>query len=187
MPESPEARGLLALMLFCESRRRARRRSGVYVPLSEQDPALWSEPMILEAERLLMQASELKQMGRFQLEAAIQSVHAQRIFGATTHWEAIALLHEGLIQGSPTLGALVSRAAAIAQARDPQSGLKALQSIPPEAIKTYQPYWALKAHWYRELDQKSAAQSTYERAIGLSEDAAPRAFLQQRLGSLQAE
>jgi len=187
MPESAEAKGLLALMLFCESRRRARRQSGMYVPLSEQDPALWSQPMVLEAERLLTQASELKQIGRFQLEAAIQSVHAQRIFGAATNWETIALLYEGLIQLSPTLGALVSRAAAIAQARTQQLGLKALQSIPPEAVKTYQPYWALKAYLLRELDQKPEAQSAYERAIGLSEDAATRAFLQQRLTSLAAD
>jgi predicted RNA polymerase sigma factor len=186
-PKSAEAKGVLALMLFCESRRRARRHSGAYVPLSEQDPALWSQPMILEAEQWLTQASELKQMGRFQIEAAIQSAHAQRIFGAATNWEAIALLYEGLIQLSPTLGALVSRGAAIAQAHTPQSGLEALQSIPPEVVKTYQPYWALKAHLLRELDQKPEAQSAYERAIGLSEDVATRAFLQQRLTSLGAD
>jgi len=187
MPESAEAKGLLALMLYCESRRRARRQGGVYVPLSEQDPAYWSQPMILEAERLLTQASELKQMGRFQLEAAIQSVHAQRMFGAATNWAAIARLYEGLIQVSPTLGALVSRAAAIAQAHDPRSGLEALESIPPEKVKTYQPYWALKAHLLRALDQKLEAEVAYRRAFGLSEDVATRTFLQQRLASLNAE
>ena len=77
MPGEAEIQGLLALMLHCEARRTARRdREGHYVPLSEQDPKLWSLPLIEEAERHLAQASKSGQLGRFQLEAAIQSVHA---------------------------------------------------------------------------------------------------------------
>ena len=96
---------------------RAARRDGQggYVPLSQQDVALWSQPKIDEAERLLLSAAGRGAIGRFQLEAAIQSAHAQRLRSGRTNWQAIALLYEGLVQLSPTLGALVGRAAALAE------------------------------------------------------------------------
>lgn len=73
MLEEPEARGLLALMLYCEARRHARRAGdGGYVPLSEQDTSLWSMPLMEEAERILATAAGQNRSGRFQLEAAIQ-------------------------------------------------------------------------------------------------------------------
>ncbi|NEQ55700.1 MAG: RNA polymerase subunit sigma-70, partial [Leptolyngbya sp. SIO3F4] len=98
MPEEPEVRGLLALMLYCASRRKARRSpSGNYVPLSEQDMSLWSQQMIQQAEYELHQASTYGKLGRFQLEAAIQSVHAQRAVTQRTDWEALAQLYAGLI------------------------------------------------------------------------------------------
>jgi predicted RNA polymerase sigma factor len=79
MPEEPEARGLLALMLYCEARRQARRgEDGGYVPISEQDTRLWSMPLIDEAERILAAAASQKCLGRFQLEAALQSAHVER-------------------------------------------------------------------------------------------------------------
>ncbi len=79
MPAEPEMQGLLALMLHCEARRNARRTAtGAYVPLSEQDVTSWSRPMIEEADSLLSAAEEIGRIGRFQLEAAIQSVHARR-------------------------------------------------------------------------------------------------------------
>jgi RNA polymerase sigma-70 factor (ECF subfamily) len=141
LPEEPEALGLLALMLHCESRRDARRSAtGHYVPLSKQDHARWSRQMIAEAEELLMVASKTRRAGRFQLEAAIQSVHAQRAFGSETDWEAIALLYEGLVPLAPTIGALVGRAAAMAEARGAAAGGALLEVIPAEAVKSYQPY-----------------------------------------------
>ena len=79
MPGEAEVHGLLALMLHCEARRAARRGpDGRYVPLSEQDCQKWSLPLIEEAERHLAEASSRGRTGRFQLEAAIQSVHAER-------------------------------------------------------------------------------------------------------------
>jgi RNA polymerase sigma-70 factor (ECF subfamily) len=78
MPADPEALGLLALMLHCEARREARYSSdGEFVPLDRQNTALWSRPMIDEAERYLRSAAERKRMGRYQLEAAIQSISRQ--------------------------------------------------------------------------------------------------------------
>ena len=184
MPTDAEVKGLLALMLYCESRRDARRSvDGAYVPLSEQDVSRWSMPMIAEAERVLTAAKEARRIGRFQLEAAIQSVHAQRALGGRTDWEAIALLYEGLAGLAPTVGALVGRAAAVAEARDAAAAWALLQAIPDDAIKTYQPYWALAAHLLGRM-RRIEAVDAYERAIGLCEDPAMREFLMRRARQL---
>lgn len=178
MPQAPEAHGLLALMLYCEARRDARRsENGAYIPLSQQDTRLWVQHMIDEAECELAQAATLKQLGRFQLEAAIQSLHSQRAVTQQVDWETLTLLYEGLIQLSPTLGAFVSYAAAIAGAKGSEQGLGYLKTLPTDAVKNYQPYWALKAHLLQQLEHKSEAQQAYSRAIGLTEDATVRAFL----------
>lgn len=178
MPQEPEPRGLLALMLYCEARRDARRTAnGSYVPLLQQDTRLWAQPKIDEAERELAQSATFKKLGRFQLEAAIQSIHAQRAVTQQVDWEALALLYEGLIRLSPTLGALVSHSAAIAEAKGLYQGLARLNALPTEIVKNYQPYWALKAHLLRHLGNKSEAQQAYLRAIGLTEDSVIREFL----------
>jgi RNA polymerase sigma-70 factor (ECF subfamily) len=79
MPHAPEVRGLLALLLHCEARRPARRGAdGRFVPLSEQDPGEWLAPLVDEAEKELAASATHARLGRFQLEAAIQSVHAER-------------------------------------------------------------------------------------------------------------
>jgi predicted RNA polymerase sigma factor len=178
MPQAPEVRGLLALMLYCEARRDARRgANGAYIPLTQQDTRLWAQQMIDEAECELAHAATLKQLGRFQLEAAIQSLHTQRTVTQQVDWETLALLYEGLIQLSPTLGALVSYAAAIAEAKGLEEGLVYLKTLPTEAVKNYQPYWALKAHLLQKLEHTSEARQAYSRAIGLTEDATVRDFL----------
>ncbi|HUZ62925.1 MAG TPA: DUF6596 domain-containing protein [Acetobacteraceae bacterium] len=185
MPAEPEVQGLLALMLHCEARREARRTAaGGYVPLSEQDVARWSRPMIEEAERLLATAEQAGRIGRFQLEAAIQSMHARRAGNGRTDWEAIALLYEGLVRHAPTIGALVGRAAAIAEVRGAATGWAFLQAIPDEAVGSYQPYWALAAHLLKRLDRPEEAAAAYSRAIGLCEDPAMRAFLARRAASV---
>jgi predicted RNA polymerase sigma factor len=87
------------------------------------------------------------------------------------------LLYEGLIQLSPTLGALVSWAAAIAEVKGIDLGLATLNTLDMETVKIYQPYWALKAHLLKQLGRNSEARQAYSRAIGLTEDAAIREFL----------
>lgn len=99
MPREAEVRGLLALMLHCEARRRARRGpDGSYIPLAEQDAQLWSVALIEEAERHLAEAASGGRAGRFQLEAAIQSVHSERARSGRTQWTAIALFYEQLVR-----------------------------------------------------------------------------------------
>jgi len=181
LPDEPEALGLLALMLHCEARRAARRDAdGRYVALAEQDVARWSRAAIEEAEQLLARAAEAGAPGRFQLEAAIQSVHAQRAASGRTDWDAIALLYEGLIRIAPTIGARVGQAAALGEAGGPGAGLRALDAIPADAIAAYQPYWALRAHLLARTGRPDEARACYARAIGLSEEPAVRAFLAAR-------
>ena len=181
MPNEPEACGLLALMLHCEARRAARRGSdGRYVPLSEQDPRLWSFNLIEEAERYLAEASRYGRQGRYQLEAAIQSVHAERGRSGRIEWTAIVGFYEKLNRISPTLGRRAGYAAALAEVNGPEKGLAALDAIDQDAVSAYQPYWAVRAHLLQLLGRDPEAQSAYDRAIGLAEDPAVREFLIQK-------
>lgn len=185
LPDEPEAKGLLALILHCEARRPARRDGdGRFVPLDAQDASLWSASLIREAEAALRAAAALGRPGRFQLEAAIQSAHVQGRLTGESPWDGIALLYEGLVRLAPTMGARIGRAAALAQARGPASGLALLAAIPGEAAAAYQPYWALKADLHRRLGEREAAAQAYARAAGLAEDPAVRAFLLERKAAL---
>jgi predicted RNA polymerase sigma factor len=179
VPDDPEVRGLLALMLHCEARRPARRdTNGRFVPLSEQDPRDWRAPLIEEAERELTTSAQMGRLGRFQIEAAIQSVHAERARTGHTDWPAIAAFYDRLAQLAPSVGAAVARAAAHAEVHGPQAALALLDQIEAEAI-SYQPYWAVRAHLLQQLGRTEAAEA-FDRAIGLSEDAAVRNFLNER-------
>ena len=175
LPGEPEAAGLLALLLFCESRRGARRDpAGRFVPLAAQDPALWSAPMLEEARVVLTEAGKAGRIGRFQLEAAIQSVHAARGQTGQTEWAAVGLLYEGLYRLSPTIGVAVGRAAALAELHGPAAGLAALGEV---AAPGYQPFWALQATLLRRLGRDGEAEEATARAIALASDPAIRAFL----------
>ncbi|HEY8149906.1 MAG TPA: DUF6596 domain-containing protein [Vicinamibacteria bacterium] len=183
MPDEPEVRGLLALMLFCDARRAARRTpDGRYVPLAEQDPAAWSMDAIREAEAELGAASRRGRPGRFQLEAAIQSVHAERAQGGRTDWAAIVVFYDHLVRLAPTMGARVAQAAAIAEAQGPAQGLAVLDEIERAVAVAYQPYWAVRAHLLRRLGRAAEAAEAYDRAIGLALDPATRQFLLARRG-----
>jgi RNA polymerase sigma-70 factor (ECF subfamily) len=182
MSDAAEVRGLLALMLHCEARRPARRGGdGRFIALSEQDPRRWITPMIDEAERELAAAGKLAHIGRFQLEAAIQSVHAERARSGCTDWPSIALLYEGLVKISPTLGARVGRAAAVAEVSGAAAGLALLDAIDAQTVAAYQPYWAVRAHVLRQAGCDATA--AFDRAIALAEDPAVQAFLRDRRGA----
>jgi RNA polymerase sigma-70 factor (ECF subfamily) len=181
MPGEAEVLGLLALMLHCEARRAARRGpDGRYIPLSEQDTQQWSLPLIEEAERYLAEASKQGRPGRFQLEAAIQSVHAERARSGRTEWVAITMFYEQLLRLSPTLGTRTGYAAAAGEAVGPEAGLAVLDGIELEAVSNYQPYWAVRAHLLQRLGKAAEAADAFDRAIGLAEDPAVRQFLFQR-------
>src|SRR6266516_2046261 len=135
MPTEPETRGLLALMLHCEARRAARfTNTSEFVPLDKQDTALWSQPRMNDAEEHLRTAASFKRIGRYQLEAAIQSIHAGRAQTGSTDWKQIALLYEGLVRIVPGIGSLVGRAVALAQAGRPPTGLPHLNKLALTAL-----------------------------------------------------
>jgi predicted RNA polymerase sigma factor len=183
VPGEAEVHGLLALMLHCEARRAARRGpDGRYVPLLEQDSQRWSLPLIEEAEGHLAEAASRGRTGRFQLEAAIQSVHAERARSGRTEWTAIMLFYEQLVHISPTLGTRTAYAAAVGEANGPDAGLAVLDGIGPDAVAAYQPYWAVRAHLLQRLGTTPEAVDAFDRAIVLAEDPAVRQFLLQRRG-----
>lgn len=180
MPAEPEPRGLLALMLFCESRAHARRDAqGAYVPLDAQDPALWNDGMRLEAEQQLAAAAACGAVGAYQLEAAIQSAHTQRRLGMAVPPQALVALYDGLLALRPSIGAQVSRACALAAAQGPAAGLQALDAIDAERVASYQPYWAARAHLLGAGGQVDAARAAYARAGGLASQPAVRSYLEQ--------
>ncbi|MBS0449027.1 MAG: RNA polymerase subunit sigma-70 [Proteobacteria bacterium] len=187
LPDDAEARGLLALMLHAEARRAARRdAAGHYVALADQDPRWWDDALIDEAEALLQRASRLSgPPGRYQLEAAVQSVHAARRHSGRTDWAAIAALYDALmsLSGSPVVA--INRAVALAESQGAAAGLAALQQVDDDPrLADYQPYWAARAGLLARAGDHAAADAAYARAIGLESDPAVRRFLQAQRARL---
>jgi RNA polymerase sigma-70 factor, ECF subfamily len=184
LPDEPEAAGLLALMLHTHARRAA---DGAYVPLSEQDVTLWDSTMIDEAEALLARASRAGRLGRYQLEAAVQSAHAMRRHGHAPDWAAIVQLYDALctLTGSPV--AALNRAVALAETAGAAAGLAALDALAHDArLSDYQPYWAARAELSARVGAWQTCSDAYQRAIGLEPDPAVRRFLQQRAEAARA-
>ncbi len=177
---TPELNGLLALILYCEARKAARFRDGAYVALSEQDPARWDWAMIDGANRLLKATEAARPFGRYQLEAAIQSVHARRGLTGATAWGEIVVLYDALLRTAPSMGGQVARAAALCEAGEEAAALAALDGMDVQRMLDYQPWWATRAHVLARLEQPEAARQAYSRAIGLSQHASQRDFLRRR-------
>jgi RNA polymerase sigma-70 factor (ECF subfamily) len=194
MPDEAEAESLVALMLFAEARRPARRdAAGRYVPLGEQSSLLWDSGMIEEAEARLRRAAKLsageERIGRYQLEAAVQAVHAARRLTGRTDWAALVTLYDALALsgGSPVVA--LNRAAAVAETVGPEAALAGLDALAADRtwsgrLADYQPYWAARAGLLAKLGDVPAAARAYERAIGLECDPAVRAFLQEKKKAL---
>ncbi|MFI0842767.1 RNA polymerase sigma factor [Mesorhizobium sp. IMUNJ 23232] len=186
MPGEPEALGLLALMLYAEARREARRTAGGdYVPLADQDIALWDDAMIDDAEQMLACAMRLAQPGRYQIEAALQSAHCARRQTGRTDWPAIAELYRmlGRLSYSPVVE--VNRAVALAESGHAKAGLAILDRLSADRrLADYQPYWAARGIVLTRLDHNDSAREAYRRAIALERDPAVQRFLQGRMDEL---
>jgi predicted RNA polymerase sigma factor len=187
-PKEPEALGLLALMLHAEARRRARRDAdGEYVPLAAQNPASWDSQMIAEAEALLLSASALGTLGRYQLEAALQSAHVHRVRTGQANWVQVVQLYDALfaIASSPVVA--INRALATAETHGARSALDAMPDAVADArLAEYQPYWAARAELLAKAGAHREAGEAYAIAIGLERDPAVRRFLQKRQSALPA-
>ncbi len=186
--DSAEALGLLALMLFCQARRPAQfDDGGSFVPLTQQDSTRWQRPLLAEAEHCLWAAARLRQPGVFQLEAAIQSAHCQRLVTGATPWGAIARLYAALVQHFPSTGARLGQAVALAESGEVAAGLAKLQALQATdhagALAGHQPYWVALAHLQSMAGDGTAAQASWLRAVGLTEDPRVRAHLLARAGT----
>jgi len=179
-PQDAEALGLLALMLHLEARKAARRdAAGAYVPLKLQDVSRWNEALIQEAETLLFRAAGLRSIGRFQLEAAIQSAHAARRRSGVTDWKAIVGLYDALATMTASPVVLLNRAAAVAETGDAAAALEACDAL-SGALGDYQPWWALRAHLLDVLGRGSEARAAYAEAIAREHDPAVMKFLAEK-------
>lgn len=178
VPQLPEVRGLAALIGFAHSRREARvSADGRYVPIEEQDMTLWDQNLIGWSEWQLLEARKSAVIGRFQLKASIQSVHAARARSGITDWPALALLYTGLMQLAPSVGAGVGRAIAISHVQGPRAGLDCLALIDSTVLAEFQPALAARAYLLGEVGQLSDALVVYDRAIALTSDPVMRAHL----------
>lgn len=180
LPEEPEAKAVLALMLYAEGRRAARRGpSGAFVPLDEQDVGTWNGPQLHEAEALLHEANAVGPSGRYQLEAAIQSAHvARRLFGQDVRRPLLSLYdHLVALTGSPV--AALNRAVALADVDGPAAALVALDRLAEDGrMRTYQPYWAARGHVLARLGRATDARAALGVAVELSTDAAVTRYLE---------
>ena len=188
LPTEPEALGMLALMLHAHARRGARRDAdtGAYIPLAQQDPVLWDTAQIDEAERLLHRASALRAIGRFQLEAAVQSAHVIRRHTGHPDWPAIAQLYGALAELTASPVVEINRAVAVAECEGALRGLEILDAVADDPrLASYQPYWAARAHLLQRSGARDAADAAYAQAIGLELDPAVRRYLQQQRNTLR--
>ncbi len=186
MPGEPEPMGLLALMLYCEARRAARRdREGRFVPLDRQDAKAWNRTMIIEAESLLTQASRRARFGRFQCEAAIQSVHIQRPITGVTNWAALETLYGLLARHVASVGATVALAVVTLETGAADRALAVLDGLAAERVAHYQPYWVARARVLGVLAREDEQRAALARAIDLSGDEAVRRHLVALAGELR--
>ena len=188
LPDEAEAMGLLALMQFCDARNAARFSSdGEFVPLHAQDVTLWNRSAIERADVLLWRAAQRRALGPFQLEAAIQSAHCQRLFNDETPWPAVVQLYQQLLHCAPSLGAQVAHAVAWAQAGDAQKARELLHDLnlaKHARLASYQPYWVAKAHAESLAGSRVEAKQSFDRAIGLTSAPAIRRYLLKKQAAL---
>lgn len=176
----PEALGLAALISLSMSRGNARGPADEFVPLDEQDTNRWDRRLIVEGEAYLHRAHALGRIGRFQLEAAIQSAHCARAATGSTDWAALRKLYAALVSVAPTLGARVAFAATIGRVEGPEAGLAALDRVGEAAVGRFQPAWATRAHLLEEAGRLEEAGLAYQKAISLTTEGGPRRYLAAR-------
>ncbi len=184
LPQSAEARGLLALMLLHDSRRETRlNAAGELVLLDEQDRSRWDQGKIHEGLTALDEALALHDPGPYQVQAAISALHAQAPTPDATDWREIAALYSSLATMTPSTVVEVNRAVAVAMASGAEAGLQILLRLDREADGFY-PYHAARADLLRRLNQREVAADAYERALALCGNSAERAYLERQLDEM---
>lgn len=185
LPET-ETFGLLALMLFQESRRAARAAAdGGLVLLADQDRARWDHGLIAEAEGWVERAFASGEVGSYALQAAIAGVHARAATAAVTDWARLVELYDLLQQADASPVIALNRAVAVAMRDGPAAGLALIDALLERGeLADYQFAHSARADMCRRLGRTAEARAAYARALGLTQQAPERRFLEQRLSEL---
>lgn len=182
-PASDEARGLLALLLLTDARRRARLDAeGNVVPLEEQDRTLWDRTKIDEGRTLLDEIVQGGRLGPYALQAAIGAVHARAERPDDTAWREIAALYTLLLQVTPSPVVELNRAIAVAMADGIDRGLELLDGLEERGeLSDYRLLAAARADLLRRAGRYTDAAASYRRAIDLASNDGERRFFERRL------
>jgi RNA polymerase sigma-70 factor (ECF subfamily) len=179
MPDEPEVAGLLALLLLTESRRASRTRpDGSLVLLGEQDRRRWDRSLIEEGQAIVRRCLRRHQPGAYQLQAAINAVHADAATADQTDWSQIVVLYDQLLAVAPTPVVALNRAVAVGEVRGAAAALALVDALD---LDNYHPFHATRADLLRRLGRSSEAAAAYERAAAMAPTDAERDFL--RAGS----
>jgi RNA polymerase sigma-70 factor (ECF subfamily) len=175
--------GLLALMLFQESRRTARTSSeGDLILLEEQDRSLWDREKIDEGRSLVQQAISSGRFGIYTLQGAIASVHASAVTAGQTDWAQMVALYDALLRAEPSPVVELNRAVAVAMRDGPQAGLELIDAILARGeLADYHLAYAAHADLCRRLGRTTEARQSYQKALTLTRQEPERRFLQRRL------
>lgn len=183
----PEVMGLLSLMLFQESRRKARAtEQGDIILLEDQDRSLWDSQMIAEGQRLVQRALSSRRFSTYTLQAAVASVHANASSPTATNWQQIVALYNALVSINPTPVVELNRAVAIAMRDGPEAGLALMDGILGRGeLVEYHLIHAARADLFRRLGRMNDAQAAYQTALQFAKQEPEVRFLSGRLASLQ--
>ena len=186
LPDDPESLGLQALMLLHDSRRDTRsNHQGELVPLEEQDRSLWRHDQIAEGKRLVERALRMRELGPYQLQAAIAAVHAEAKTADETDWPQIAALYAELARLAPSPVVALNHAVAVAMGRGYAKGLKMIDRLGASGeLQTYYLFHAARADLLRRLERRAEARDAYGKALALVSNRVEQAYLRRRVTEL---
>ena len=189
LPNEPENLGLLALMLLQDSRRNARvNEHGELVTLEEQDRSRWDSAEIDEGVRLIQTALRLRQVGNYQLQAAIAAVHAEARSARETDWRQVVALYEELMRLTSSPIVALNHAAAVAMSEGFERGLELIEAVGADGtLDHYYLYHASRADLLRRLHRFDEARSAYETALSLTTNSVEQNYIRRRLGHKKAQ
>ncbi len=178
MPDEPEAKGLLALLLLTRSRQAARiGPDGSLVLLPGQDRSLWDRALIAEGQDLVRACLRRNMPGPYQIQAAIGAVHSDAADASQTDWRQILRLYDQLLACSPTQVVALNRAVALAEVQGARAGLAAVDELD---LDGYHLYHAARADLLTRLGRHEAAVREYDAALAATANPAERRFLAER-------